>query len=220
VFEAVASGHVPAFERTLVQVEVHGAGASGAAHVVTLSVTPDYLAVGSDEDFARVPMLPATAQRIAALCHASLPTVKMVDAIYRQAEVKLAPHPMGLDPNAVNARGNIAVHQRLVEGARQKAGGRLGALTAGDKKDIVITNQLEGRPDRLAIYGWQKENGEPIQRLSLAHDRRYADYSHGVRLVAEACEVDGREATLEAVLRDAELAPVVSDEGPLRVTSY
>jgi hypothetical protein len=220
IYEAIASGNVPPFERTLATIELQGAGASGAAHVARLAVTPDYLAIGSDEDFARVPMVPETAQRVATLCGASLPTAKIVDAIYKQAEVKLAPRALMLDPNAINDRAAILVHQKVVEEARQKAGGRLGALTAGDKKDIVITNQLAERPDRVAIYGWQKEGGEPIQRLSTVHDRHYADYSHGVRLIAEVCEVDGKSTTVEAVLRDAELAALASDEGPLRITTY
>ncbi len=220
VYDAIAGGNVPPFERLLATVELRGAGASGGEHVARIAVTPDYLAIGSDEDFARLPMLPETAQRIATLCHASLPTRKIVDAIYQQAEVKLAPRALMLDPNAINDRGAIAAHQKVVEEAREKAGARLGALTAGDKKDIVITNQLADRPDRVAIYGWQKEGGEPIQRLSTVHDRHYADYSHGVRLIAETCDVDGRAMTLEALLRDAELAAVASDEGPLRVTTY
>jgi hypothetical protein len=220
IFTAISRGDVPAFERKLVTIELRGPGASGKEHRIRLAITPDYLAIGSDADFARVPMLPATAQRIASLTGASLPTPKLVDAIYKQAPVKLSPRAINLDPKAINDRAAIATHQRLIEEMRIKAGARLGALTAGDKKDIVLSNQLSQRPDRVAIYGWQKEDGTPIQPLSTLHEKTYADYSHGVRLVAEACTVDGQATTFEKVLRDPELTPLVSDEGPMLLTSY
>jgi hypothetical protein len=220
VFDAIASGNVPAFERELAPVDLSGRGPSGAAHTARIFVVCDYLAVGCDHDFARMPMLPATAQRIATACGASLPTTRVVAATYEAAEVKLAARTMTIDADRIRARAAIAAHHRLVELSRTNAGGKLGALTAGCKKDIVITNQLAARPGRVAIYGWQREDGAPIQRLSTIHDRRYADYSHGVRLVSTAVVVDGRAAHLEDLLRDPELAPLVSDEGPLRVTSY
>ena len=50
---------------------------------------PDYLALGSNEDFVQIPMNPLTAQRIADQTGTSLPTKKIVDDVYRQAEVKL-----------------------------------------------------------------------------------------------------------------------------------
>ena len=57
----------------------------------TIEVMPDYLAVGSDDDFVRMPMTPQTAQQIADLFGCMLPTRKMVDAIDAAAEVRLAP---------------------------------------------------------------------------------------------------------------------------------
>ena len=47
---------------------------------------PDYLAVGSDDDFVRMPMTPQTAQQIADLFGCILPTRKMVDAIDAAAD--------------------------------------------------------------------------------------------------------------------------------------
>jgi hypothetical protein len=220
LFDAMSNGNVPPFERKLARVTLRGPGASGKEHEIKLAVTPDYLAVGSDEDFVRVPMLPNTAQKIATFARASLPNSKIVDAIYKDAEVKLAPRALNLDPNAINDHAAIGAHQRIIEEMRAAAGGKLGALTAGDKKDIVLSNQLSQRPDRVAIYGWQKEGGAPIQPLSIVHEKTYADYSHGVRLVAEAATVDGAPTTFSKVLRDPELAPLVSDEGPMLVTSY
>ena len=50
-------------------------------------MTPDYLAVGSDDDFFRMPMTPVLGQQLADLTGCSLPTRKMVAAIYAQAAV-------------------------------------------------------------------------------------------------------------------------------------
>ena len=46
-------------------------------------------AVGSDEDFFRIPLTPGTAQRVADLTGTSLPTPAIVDAIWEAAEVRL-----------------------------------------------------------------------------------------------------------------------------------
>ena len=45
-------------------------------------VAPDYLAVGTDEDYLLTPMTPMIAQRIADRLGCTLPTRKMVDDIY------------------------------------------------------------------------------------------------------------------------------------------
>ncbi len=41
-----------------------------------------------------------------------------------------------------------------------------GKLIAGHKKDVVITNRLLTMPKRVAIYGWHRPNGSPIQPLA------------------------------------------------------
>ncbi len=65
-------------------------------HLQTYYVTPDYLGIGSDADFVRMPMMPGTAQQIADLFQCILPARKMVNDIYAQAQVKLAPYPFNL----------------------------------------------------------------------------------------------------------------------------
>ncbi len=64
VADQVLSGNVPAFLRSLIPVTFSAARLAMAAAVeVTICVTPDYLAVGNDRDFVRVPMgLPAAAR--------------------------------------------------------------------------------------------------------------------------------------------------------------
>lgn len=77
----------------------------------------------------------------------------------------------------------------------------LGALTVGDKKDLLLTNRLWGHLDRVAIYGWHMLDGKRIQSLSTVHGWRYADYSHRARFtrtrvfVATSAHTAGRSLT-------------------------
>ena len=66
----------------------------GHSHAASLLVLPDYLAVGSNEDYFLTPMSPLLAQRIADATGCILPTKKIVDAVYAAAEVKLPPQPI------------------------------------------------------------------------------------------------------------------------------
>jgi hypothetical protein len=100
---------------------------------------------------------------------------------------------------------------------KQLAGKPRSELVAGDKKDIVITNRLKEKPNRVAIYGWHKLDGKAIQPLTIVHGDWYADYSHGVRLVKNECIVDGKPTTMARVMKDSELCKLVSDEGPIDV---
>jgi hypothetical protein len=105
-------------------------------------------------------------------------------------------------------------HQRTIEA--QRAGRPLGELTAGHKKDLILTKRLLTRRGRVAIYGWHQRGAKPIQPLSTVHGARYADYSHGVRLVSTTVLVDGVTRSIFDVLRDPELAPVLTHEGTIR----
>jgi hypothetical protein len=106
----------------------------------------------------------------------------------------------------------------LIEERRR--GQALGRLVAGTKKDVVVTNRLGERPDRVAIYGWHQLDGTPIQPLTIVHVNWYVDYSHGVRLMRRAVTVDGRPRDVRHVLHAADLCGLLSDEGPLTHPSY
>ncbi len=78
-------------------------------------VMPDYLAIGSDDDFCRIPMNPRTAQRLADMFGASLLTARLSDHIWLQAEVKLEPFfykPVG---NANELVTKFAEHNAQIE---------------------------------------------------------------------------------------------------------
>jgi len=208
--EEIRRGNVPHFLRTLRPVWMGARGAN--APTVRICVAPDYLAVGSDADFLRVPLSYPTATRIASEFGFVLPTRKIVDAIYAQSEYHLTPEPLPPGPQMRSAAYSL-LHQRRVEA--QRAGFPLGALISGHKKDLVLTNRLLQLPDRVAIYGWHRPDGRPIQPLSTVHGLRYADYSHGLRLIDGAAWVDGRVRSLAALLEDPLTAPTLTYEGEM-----
>jgi hypothetical protein len=205
IVQEVLRGNVPEFERAFHKVRV-----SDGNHSCVYEVMPDYLAVGGDGDFVRMPVTPASAKQIADAFGCTLPTRKMVDDIYRQAEVKLTPKPLTEQREAVRT---FVQHNDLVE--QERRGKPLGLLVAGHKKDVVITNRLREKPNKVAIYGWHKPDGKPIQPLYVGHADYYADYSHGIRLVKRTCVVDGKETTIDAVLHDPALCGLLSDEGTI-----
>ncbi|MBK1634620.1 hypothetical protein [Rhodovulum adriaticum] len=211
IAQQMLSGNMPSFLRKLTPVTVAGRRADGQPIEVTICVTPDYLALGSDSDFIRVPMgLPAAAQ-IADRFGFLLPTTRMVDAIFEQAGLRLSPRPM--TPGAqMTSMDYFWRHNQTVDA---QTGGRAGVLTAGQKKDLVLTNRLRQNPGRVAIYGWHRPNGRPIQPLSTVHGALYADYSHGVRLVSQTAYVDGRAVPLSDLLANQAYAGLLSDEGPI-----
>jgi hypothetical protein len=216
IYAQLAAGNTPDWMRKLVRVETN-AVIAGVNHSVSYFVTPDYLAIGSDDDYFLTPMTPLLAQRVCQMLDCSLPTRRMADAIWAQARVKLEPSPIppsaAMVTPAVFERHNAMVWKQRCAAL---ADAPLGALVAGDKKDVVISSRIytnfirTSRP--VVIYGWHHTNGVPIQPLYNGHGENYADYSHGVRLVQQAITVDGAATTVAAVLTNPALAALLSDE--------
>jgi hypothetical protein len=222
ILEELKRGNFPDFLRNFVSVPIKGTIKLNGTDLpveTTIQVMPDYLAIGSNEDFVRMPMTPQTAQRIADLFGCVLPTRKLVDAIDIAAKTRIVPHPMTVDresPRTFAEHNEIIEKQRGTEAADQPAG----SLITGIKKDIVLTPRIFEKPQRLAIYGWRQPNGQPIQPLTIVHWDRYVDYSHGARLVRNAIEIDGIEYRVDGLLADPERCGLVSDEGPMDPPRY
>jgi hypothetical protein len=208
--QEVLRGNVPDFMRKFVPIAVIFTSPDGAKHEATYEVSPDYLCVGTDDDFFRVPLTPATATRIAAALGCSLPTRKIVNDVYVNADVKLEPQPLGPPRETVET---FMKHNDMIEA--QRGHKPPGPLIAGIKKDVVISNRLKEKPNKVAIYGWHKPDGKPIQPLYVGHVDWYVDYSHGIRLVKREMMIVGKKVDLEDVLKDPNLCGAVSDEGPI-----
>lgn len=220
IYHEIANGNTPKSHRNPVRIAETLIDAAGVSHQVEFDVFPDVLSVGTDKDFFRTPMKPETAQKIADLYGATLPTSKLSDIIHKHAEVKMAPHPMTPGASMITVPV-FAKHDSIIEQERRKHGKPLSALIAGHKKDVVISNLLVPRPHAVIIYGWHYPDGKRIQPIYAGHSSIHVDYSHGIRLVKNEVLLDGVKAKITDILRDPVLYKLFSDEdGAMIVTRY
>jgi len=199
IVDEIMSGNIPNFQRRLVPVERKILSGYHKGKTMRYWVLPDYLAVGSDQDFVRVPLSLQSITMIGQKLNLSLPTTLMVDDIYAQAQVKLKPIPMPSGKEMCNVQ-YFKQHNSLVQGQLQQLAWKPGMLVAGHKKDVVQSLRLIAKPEAVAIYGWHEGTHQPIQPLSTVHDAEYADYSHGVRFVSNIVEVNHSVQDLRNVL--------------------
>ena len=207
ILKEILAGNIPVFLKKMVPIHVSIKDSSGEIIHATYFVTPDYLSIGSNEDFARTPMTPMAAQQIADSLHCFLPTRKIVNDIYKQAKVKLEPLPMfAFRDSAVT----FYQHHLMIEGQRKNRHG----LIAGIKKDVIITSKItrDLKPNRVAIYGWHKLDGIAIQPLYTGHINWWVDYSHGIRLIYRIIIVEGKKYDYKEVLQNEKLKRILCDE--------
>jgi hypothetical protein len=218
IVQEVLSGNVPSWLRILRTLSLERV-VDGEWVPVRIGVLPDYLAVGSDNDYVLVPMSPQAAQRIADATGMMLPTSTLVDEIWAQAEVKLAPLPIP-PSSAMTTVPVFLQHDYRLGLQRDSLGVPDSAWKAGHKKDVVLTGRMNTQAGRVAIYGWHRTNGQPIQPLYTGHTDRWVDYSHGIRLVSRSILIDGEEADLKALLEDADRSSWFLGDGPMQEASY
>lgn len=203
----ILDGNIPQFLRKMIKIKTSITTDDGKIIHAFYFVTPDYLSIGSDEDFARIPLTPITAQQIADSLHCFLPTRKIVNDIYKASKIKLEPVPMyAFRDSAVT----MYQHNLIIEGQRKLRKG----LISGIKKDVIITDRLtrSSKPNRVAIYGWHQLDGIPIQPLYTGHVNWYVDYSHGIRLIYRTIYVNKKPMDYIDVLKDKTLRRLLCDE--------
>ncbi len=205
--QEILAGNIPSFFKKFVAVTSTMHDSMGIRHEAVFYVSPDYLAVGTDADWARIPLTPMAAQKIADSFQCFLPTRKMVDLIYQQAAIKLEPVPMYAYRDSSITMWQ---HHLIIEGQRKGKAG----LIAGIKKDIVLSGKIsrDAKPNREAIYGWHRLNGKPIQPLYTGHINWWTDYSHGIRLIWQTIKVDGKAMHYIDVLKHPVYQKLLCDE--------
>ncbi len=216
VVAEVSAGNVPGFLTKFLPVRVAATDtATGKTVHATFYVSPDYLSIGTNDDWARVCITPMAAQRIADSLLCFLPTRKMVNDIYKAATVHLEPVPMYAYRDSTPTMWQ---HHLIIEGQRK---GKKG-LIAGIKKDLVISETVSNheKPNRVAIYGWHKPDGKPIQPLYAGHVNWYVDYSQGARLVYRKIKVDNQWMDYTVVLATPSLKGLLCDEVSCKFTRY
>jgi hypothetical protein len=204
----ILAGNVPSFLKKFVRVRVSITDSStGETIKAVYYVAPDYLSIGSDNEWARINITPLAAQKIADSFNCFLPTKKMVDDIYRAAKIKLEPVPMYAFRDSTPTMWH---HHLIIEGQRK---GRKG-LIAGIQKDVVISEKIsrDPRPDRVAIYGWHKPDGTPIQPLYTGHIYWWVDYSQGIRLIYRKIKLGHKWVDYTEILKDPVLQKLLCDE--------
>jgi hypothetical protein len=221
IYAVISTGNIPDFLRNTITISDDFADSLGIKHRVIYEVMPDYLAVGSEEDYCRIPMNPFTAQKLADLLGGSLLTAKLSDHIYSRAETKLEPFfykPIG---NANELVTKFEEHNLQVEKQFKEAGGKLGQLVAGIKKDVILSSRNAAQPGKVVIYGWHKTDSKPIQPVYSGHVFWYVDYSHGIRLVNNQVLVDGKPCLISDILKDPILFRLFSNEAqPMEKVGY
>ena len=186
--------------------------AKDSKNEIRILVSPDYVSIGEDLDYLRVCLIPKTAQEIADGMDSILPPYHCIDLIWKQAKVQLNPSPYSPkkgEPARTSFAASIKHNEKIQNQLKNQQDFHLGDLVAGHKKDIVLTNKLTGTHN-VAIYGWHKKNGEPIQGLNaIDHGNFYSDYSHGTRLIKNLCLVNGISENIIKVLGEPELAELL-----------
>jgi len=225
IYEQIANGNVPNFMRLFVPVQISGAGLTA-----TIFVAPDYLCIGSDDDFIRVRLAPKTIQRVAKLTNCSLVTRKIVNTIWKASTIKIKPEPMTPEQGYPRDSSMMwtcrwPIIDNRIKRQFVKQLGELGFLVAGHLKDVVITKEFDvvdkngsftRRGRYVAIYGWHELDGDPIQDLNYyTHEFTYKDYSHGARIITQHMVLStGEITTVKDMLTDPNRCGLLSDESP------
>jgi hypothetical protein len=237
VLDAVENGVALPIEWLPLQLEAPG-------HQGVLFVSSDTLRFGeagpnadpTDWDWVRIALTATSAQQVADLLGVLLPTDRIADLVFGQADVVLTPHTQQVVTATTAA---MLQHHAAIEAERN---GRTGLLaTVG--KEWILGSELypAGHPAHplgptgAINYGWhttgparpgqgpfQGRGGFVLwQTRGFRHDRAHVDYSQWVpRLVHPRMIVDGAELATADVMMDARLAPLVSYDGPLPGTRY
>lgn len=213
VVKEILAGNIPSFLKKFhrIKVSITDSANSKTIHAEYF-VSPDYLSLGTNDDWARINITPLAAQKIADSLNCFLPTRKMVDDIYKAAKVKLDPVPLFAFRDSTPTMWH---HHLIIEGQRK---GRKG-LIAGIQKDVVISSKISRDPvpkasgsERVAIYGWHQSNGKPIQPLYTGHIYWWVDYSQAIRLVYRKIKVGREWLDYIDVLKDPVLKKLLCDE--------
>lgn len=212
---AFRDGWVPRSFGRFVPVRSAWRDTTGREWKATFFVSRDYIMLGTEGDRARVPLTPMAGQQVADALGCFLPTRRLVDLIHAQSRVRLEPVPMYAYRDSTVT---MMQHDLIIEGQRKGRGG----LVSGIKKDVVLCSEeaWKGRTHRVAIYGWHRGDGRPIQPLYTGHVDWYVDYSHGIRLVRRRVLVNGRWMDYMDILASPQLRGLISDEPGRMMARY
>ena len=210
----ISRGNIPPHLRKLVPVTMGQGGNSckGSTAPITVCAMPEPIAVGGGQNYNYTPIRYNDSVRIARDFGMILPTKAMVNATYRQAEVKVAPKARPWFCNRADGgdcSGSKPYRYKeqsdFVRSQLQQRAYTPGALVAGTQKDYVLTNRLRRSGSgfaKLAIYGWHRGDNRAIQPIGTPHGADYVDYSQVPRFYSQWAKVGDQWLNLRDLLRD------------------
>lgn len=227
IIEVVRAGHYLPIE--WVEVEVNRMGQTGKFWVAR-----DALALGELGDAVRVNVTAATAQRLADMLNATMPTTFLLDTVKQrfgdvvypciQAPDSASRVRQGLSPSMSDTLAMVTHSQRVDEAIKKKP---LQKVVCNVGKHWVLTNFLASKPEHTAAnYGWFSVSAPYVsasgqrmwQTLGTKHNDQHVDYSQVFQPVRAMVEANGKLLSFLEVAEHPEFWPLVSDEGMLKVS--
>lgn len=195
IFEQITKGNIPDFMKEPQYVHVTFKGADGVMHIASYRVMPDYLAIGTNDDYVLVPMTGITAQKICDKMGFTLPTAQMVDQIYgtaNKAGTTVAGEPRhyynlpgdaakGIKPDPPILPNTKGPGMEDLQKFREKEG--FDAWSNGDKAKLQTSTWSyaehdlaikDGRPDQSALVAGHKK--DIIAGSHVGHEKNLAIY--------------------------------------------
>jgi hypothetical protein len=207
---------------------------SHGPYQATVYVSGDGLGIGDGEGSVRINASHGLAQQIADELGAVLPTAKLSDEIWSQAQIRLAPITQPWSQDGTMARTYRMIQQsNAVDNAIINAGGSGSELIADVGKDWINTARswAAGGSSKAVNYGWHgpdfssqaatSAGQRVIQGIGMAHGMGHVDYSQVVRLIRRDVNVCGGDLggcvmlDIDQVITDPALAGLISHEGVL-----
>jgi hypothetical protein len=230
--EQLLAGNIPRWLQQWVTVRV---SLNDATPDVKVRVLPDYLCVGTDDNFRHLPLDQQSAQRVADAFTAILPTAKICHAVWRRTPWERAIAAITLPTIQKKAGRNFDqnstaaydAHSLAIQDEMKRKGITPGQLVAGHKKDVVLASHANR--ERIAFHGFYfgKYPVQPCgnspgpscnrEMPTQAHPEglgHFSDYSQGVRLVHPQMTIDGTMHLVSDVLKDTKLSKLIA-EGPI-----
>lgn len=206
IFQEVTRGNIPDFLRpeNFFELAVNGT-VDGQEVEIRIQVAIDYLAVGTNEDYVRVPVSPLLAQRIADRFGYVLPTERVVRILDEESQLERQDMPflaapdvamLVIDPQTGRQVYEKWNHQQygayegrwmtsleFTEKVNTLANEQIlqrrlrGGIRAGHKKDIIYHPETTRRQSVCIFH-------PRVQGVNFtSHDDLYRDYSHGARYI-------------------------------------
>jgi hypothetical protein len=166
-------------------------------------------------------------QKIANFLNCILPTAKLYDLMYSQAQKKIPPKPRSISPtkDAMIAH-SLEIDQSITNSNIIATVGKVWILDNNTPKDMACNygwhfegDSYQGIRGDVTASGIVDSAGKPIRMIQsrgYRHNSSHCDYSQICILVSKECIVNGENKNIEDVLKDPELSFLANHSGVLK----